>query len=240
MEMIQKILNGKVAVITGASSGIGKAIAKRFANEGAHVVIASRDIVKGQDVVNEIVDSGNNAIFIQCDVRREEDIKFLFEETMKKYQYIDIVVANAGISGGKERVIDYDLTKWSDVLQTNLTGAFLTMREGFKSMVGKGGHIIAISSQAGIEGYAGKGAYCASKFGVRGLAHALAEEGRAFNINVSTICPGTTDTPILKASQTNVQNPMNVDAVADAAIYLATLRGNALVRDIVLERMILQ
>lgn len=235
--MKQNSLNGKVAVITGATSGIGKAIAFRYASEGAKVVIASRNIVTCEAVVNELREKEYDAIAIACDVRNEKDIINLFDMAEKEYGRIDIVVVSAGISGGNKMVEEYSLEHWNSVIETNLTGAFLTVREAFKKMKRFGGHILLLSSQAGVEGYAGKGVYCASKFGVRGLAHALGEEGRKYNINVTAICPGTVDTPILAATNTNVANPMTTEAVADAAVYLACLRGNSLVRELLLERM---
>lgn len=238
--MTKELLKHKVAIVTGASSGIGKSIALRFAEEGAKVIVVSRTLSKCEEVAGEINSKGQSALAISCDVRNEQEIISLFEKSQEKYGNIDIVVANAGISGGNKSVAEYQLEDWNNVLATNLTGVFLTVREAFRKMRQYGGHIIIMSSQAGVEGYAGKGVYCASKFGVRGLAHALGEEGRKFNINVSTICPGTVDTPILSVSNTKVKHPMSPNAVADAAVYLATLSGNSLVRDIIIERMHLE
>ena len=237
--MNKTMLENRIAVITGASSGIGKAIACKYAAEGAKVVVASRNLLACETVVKEINNNGKDAVAISCDVRNEQEIISLFDNVIEKYGHIDIVVANAGISGGKKRVEEYSLEEWNNVMATNLTGVFLTAREAFKRMKTRGGHILVLSSQAGIEGYAEKGAYCASKFGVRGLAHSLGEEGRKHNINVTAICPGTVDTPILAVSNTKVKNPMSTEAVADAALYLACLQGNSIVRDLLLERMIM-
>ncbi|MBU4032953.1 MAG: SDR family oxidoreductase [Candidatus Thermoplasmatota archaeon] len=230
-------LEGKVAIVTGASSGIGKAIARRYADEGASVVVCSRNIDACIKVRDEIQKKNQQSFAVRCDVRIEKEVVDLFANTIAKYGGIDIVVASAGISGGNKKVEDYTLEQWNNVLETNLTGVFLTLREAFKRMKERGGHIIVISSQAGVEGYSGKGAYCASKFGARGISHVLSEEGRPFNINVSSLCPGTVETPILAASNTKVKHPMSVDAVADAAVFLASLGGNSLIRDILLERM---
>jgi NAD(P)-dependent dehydrogenase (short-subunit alcohol dehydrogenase family) len=234
--MESRVVN-KVVIVTGASSGIGKAIALRFAQEGASVVVSSRSLPRCEEVTREIQDQGNKALAVSCDVRNEEEVAKLFQQARETFGEIDIVVANAGISGGSTLVENYKLEQWNAVLATNLTGVFLTVREAFRFMKTKGGHILVISSQAGLEGYAQKGVYCAVKFGVRGLAHALGEEGRRYNINVSAICPGTVDTPILAATNTVCKNPLSTDAVADAAVFLAGLRGNSLVRDVLLERM---
>jgi 3-oxoacyl-[acyl-carrier protein] reductase len=235
---MSRLLDGKIVIVTGASSGIGKAIAIRFASEGAKTVVAARDKSRCDEVVSLILGMGYESHAASCDVTSERDIAQLFDETVSKYDGIDVVVANAGISGGNKKVEDYSLEEWNRVLNTNLTGVFLTVREAFRRMKKRGGHVLVMSSQAGVEGYAGKGAYCASKFGVRGLAHALGEEGRQFNINVSAICPGTVATPILAASNTKVKHPMTPEAVAELALYLACLGGNSHIRDVVLERML--
>lgn len=231
------MLKNKVAVITGGSSGIGKAIAFRYAKEGAKVVIASRNLHQCEEVAKQIQDMGSEAMAVACDVRMEQEVVELFKQTKTAFGVADIVVASAGISGGTKYVEEYSLEKWNEVMLTNITGVFLTVREAFREMKVKGGHILLLSSQAGIEGYAGKGAYCTSKFAVRGLAYALCEEGRKYNINVTAICPGTVDTPILAATNTKVKNPMTPEAVADAALYLACLQGNSLVKELLLERM---
>lgn len=228
---------GRVVVVTGGSSGIGEAVARRFAEDGASVVVASRDLSRCQDVAREITVRGGQAIAVDCDVRKEESVRSLFDRTEESFGVVGVLVASAGISGGSKTVDEYSLDDWNRVMDTNLTGVFLTAREAFRRMKPRGGHIVIISSQAGIEGYAGKGAYSASKFGTRGLAHALGEEGRPHDINVSALCPGTVDTPILSTTGTSVDHPLTLDAVADAVIFLANLRGNSLVRDLVLERM---
>jgi NAD(P)-dependent dehydrogenase (short-subunit alcohol dehydrogenase family) len=236
MSTITGSLEGKVAVITGASSGIGRAIALRFAEEGAAVVVSSRNTEQCDQVVSEIKHQRGQAITIGCDVNEEQDVIHLFDHTVARLGRIDIAVANAGISGGNTTIEDYSLADWNRVLKTNLTGVFLTVREAFRRMKEKGGSILILSSQAGVFGYPRKGPYCATKFGVRGLAHVLAEEGRQYDISVSTICPGTVETPILAATNTKVRHPMSTSAVADAALYLAKLGGNVLVRDLILER----
>jgi len=232
-----QVLEGKIAVVTGGSSGIGAAIARRFAREGAHVVVSSRRLDACQAVAEEIRADGCAATAIACDVTDEQSVIDLFKTVQEQLQRVDILVASAGISGGSTPLESYALEDWERVLRTNLTGCFLSCREAFKRMKDHGGHIVVISSQAGIFGYATKGVYSASKFGVRGMAHVLGEEGRRYGINVGALCPGTADTPILAATNTKVKYPLELEALADAALYLATLRGNALVRDILLERM---
>ena len=229
-------LTGRVAVVTGGSSGIGEAISHRFASEGAQVVVSSRNLVECKRVAEDIRERGGVAEPFSCDVRSEDDVANLFAHANATFGDVTVLVANAGISGGTTRIADYPPDRWREVIETNLTGVFLTCREGFSRMETTGGHIILMGSQAGVTGYAGKGVYCASKFGVRGLGHVLAEEGRKFGINVSVLGPGTVQTPILAATGTSVKNPLHLDAVTDAAVYLATLRGNSMVRDVVLER----
>jgi NAD(P)-dependent dehydrogenase (short-subunit alcohol dehydrogenase family) len=230
-------ISGRTAVVTGGSSGIGEAIAHRLAAEGAKVVVASRHLERCQAVAEAIQEQGSSALAVACDVTEEGSVVALFDSAVQAFGRVDILVASAGISGGTTHLEDYSLEDWNRVLATNLTGAFLTAREGFRRMKSHGGHILIISSQAGVEGYAGKGVYCASKFGVRGMAHVLGQEGRKHNINVTALGPGTVQTPILAATGTSVKHPLTLDAVADAALYLVSLRGNSLVRDLILERM---
>lgn len=235
-----KRLSGHVAIVTGASSGIGKAVATRLASEGAKVVVTSRSVENCELVAEQIRAKSGAAIAIGCDVTCEQSVAHLFEQAKERFGVVNIAVANAGISGGKQAIADYPLERWESVIATNLTGVFLTCREAFRAMRMStcNRRIIIVGSFAGIEAYAEKGAYCASKFGVRGLAHALAEEGRGIGISVSTICPGTVDTPILQKTSDTAKNPLHADTIADAALYLATLGENALVRDLVIERMI--
>lgn len=235
----EALLN-KVAVVTGGSSGIGACIAARFATEGARVAVSSRDFPRCEQVASAIAAAGGTCVGIACDVRREQEVLALFDRVEAALGPTSIVVASAGISGGSKTVEEYTVEEWSDVLATNLTGVFLTVREGFRRMKPHGGHIIIMGSQAGVRGYASKGVYCATKFGVRGLAQALGEEGRRYNINVSVICSGTVDTPILAATGTKVRCPLTCESVADTAVYLAGLRGNAMVREVVVERMNLE
>ncbi|MBU0707912.1 SDR family oxidoreductase [Patescibacteria group bacterium] len=237
MKETERLLENKIAVVTGASSGIGKAIALRFSSEGARVIVSSRNLSRCEEVVEKIQRDNNVGVAISCDVRKEEDVKGLFDQAVSEYGGIDIVIANAGISGGSKMIEEHTIEEWNQVMETNLTGVFLTAREAYRRMKKCGGHLILMSSQAGVEGYAKKGLYCATKFGVRGLGHAMAEEGREHKIIVSTICPGTVDTPILAASNTKVKHPMSPDAIADAAVYLARQRGNSMVRDLIVERM---
>ncbi len=238
--MTERLLKDKIAIVTGGSSGIGRAIALRFADEGSRVVVASRDLGRCEKVVAEIAERGHEALAVSCDARDEMSVIALFDRAESEFGGVDIVVASAGVTGGKEVVENYPLERWNEVIAGNLTSVFLTGREAFRRIKKRGGgHIVVISSEAGVIGYGKKGAYAAAKFGARGFANVLGEEGRSHNINVSTICPGMVDTPILAASGSKAEHPMSTDAVADAAVYLSTLRGNALVRDILLERRIM-
>lgn len=204
-------LDGKAAVVTGASSGIGRAIAKRFEAEGATVVGGSRRT--------------------GFDVRNEADVRRLFAKSKR----VDIAVANAGIwAGGR---IEHTKTRdWDDVVATNLTGVFYTAREAFKKMKRRGGTILIISSVAGTDAWEGTGSYSATKFGVRGLARAMADEGRKHGIRVSCICPGLVATPM--AGRQPKGTPMiAAEDVAEAALYLATLGPNVMVHDLILDRL---
>lgn len=232
-------LKQKVAIVTGGTSGIGRSACFRLAKEGAKVVVSSRNQNVCDEVAEEINNSGGCAKGIACDVSDEMAVTSLFRETECLWGGVDVLIASAGISGGSTPVEQYDFETWKQVINVNLSGMFLQVREAFRKMKKRGGgSIVVLSSQAGVEGYARKGAYCASKFGVRGLAQSLAEEGRKYGIRVTALCPGTVDTPILAATNTRVENPLTTDAIADAIVYLASLRGNTYIRDVVIERML--
>jgi NAD(P)-dependent dehydrogenase (short-subunit alcohol dehydrogenase family) len=186
-------LQGKVAIITGAASGIGKATAELFISEGAKAVIA--DISpRGAHIAAEL---GDHAFFIQTDVRKEVDIKHMIQETIKKYTKIDILMNHAGI--GRDIMID-EMTEleWDDILDTNLKGMFLGIKHAVPQMKKQNhGVIINTGSELSFVGDQAWTAYSASKGGVLQLTKSAAIELVRYNIRVNALCPGPSATPLL-------------------------------------------
>ncbi|MEM9108484.1 MAG: SDR family oxidoreductase [Planctomycetota bacterium] len=231
-----------VAVITGASRGIGRAIAKRLATRGYRVAVSSRNIQSCEAVVEEIQDSGAVAKAYSCDVRSEHDVKKLMDRVMLDWGALNVVISNAGVSGGNSRIIDFPTDKWNDLVATHLTGSFFVARETIRNMSQLANndsivrHLIFMSSLAAVRAHANKSAYTAVKGGIASLATAIVEEVRKDRINVSTIFPGSVATDILKASGDGAGKPMRPESVADAVDYITSIEDNALVQRVVLER----
>jgi NAD(P)-dependent dehydrogenase (short-subunit alcohol dehydrogenase family) len=192
-------LRHKVAIVTGAGAGIGEAIARRYAREGARVMIAEIDSVRGKATEDAIRKDGGEATFIPTDVASEEQIKDLVQETLKRYKRIDILVNNAGIIVGQQEGRAHELTNeaWERTMAVNLRGYWLCAKYTIPSMLGQGsGCIILIASPTGMLGFTRLAAYSTSKGGVLGLARSMAVDYAPDHIRVNAIVPGTIDTPM--------------------------------------------
>lgn len=234
-----KRLEGKIAVVTGSSSGIGKAIALRFGEEGATVVVAARRMDLCHQTVAQIQQAGGSAYAQQTDISQEEQVEALMQETIARYGRIDILVNNAGLVGGG-RVADTSTKMFDEVVGTNLRGTFFCCRAGFQQMKRQGGGlIINISSVTGLQAWAGTGTYSATKHGVMALTKSLADEGRAFHIKVSAICPGGVADELVDATPEEILNSEQISPydVAETAVYLATLGYHTVVHQVVLDRL---
>jgi 3-oxoacyl-[acyl-carrier protein] reductase len=186
----------KVAIVTGASRGIGKAITELFAKEGMSVVVNSRNEGEIRRSAQEIQkNTGNHQVIpIQADVRNHSDVERLVQLALKQFGKIDVLVNNAGVAVVKP-LVDTTDHQYERVMDTNLKGVFYCCKAVLPHMIAqKSGHIINISSGAGKAGFADLSVYCASKFGVIGLTESLAEEVSPFGIKVVAICPGAVDT----------------------------------------------
>jgi 3-oxoacyl-[acyl-carrier protein] reductase len=232
-------LKDKVAIVTGSSSGIGKAIALRFGAEGAKVVVTSRRMALCEQTAAQITKHGGAAWAMQTDVADERQVERLIEETIRRYGRLDILVNNAGVFGGK-RLADTTTKDFDEVMNVNLRGTFFCCRAGFKQMKQQGGGlIINMSSVAGLQAWAGTGAYSASKHAVLALTKSLADEGRPFNIKVSAICPGGVADDLVDALPEEIVRSEKIDPfdVAETAVYLSTLGKYSVVHQIVVDRL---
>ena len=234
-----KRLAGKIAIVTGSSSGIGKAIALRFGDEGARVVVTARRMPLCEQIVVQIKERGGEAWAIQTDVTDEGQIKRLIDETVTRFGRVDMLVNNAGIFGGR-RLAETSTEAFDAVMNVNLRGTFLCCRAGFVQMKKQGGGlIINMSSVAGLQAWAGTGVYSASKHGIVALTKSLADEGRPFHIKVSAICPGSVADELVDATSEDILRNHKIDPydIAETAIYLATLGPSAVVHQIVVDRI---
>ena len=191
-----KELQGKVALITGGTKGIGYGIAQSLLNEGVHVAITGRDEKSTQQKADELNTKGTKsakAIGLGADVRSFDDQKKVVTKILNEFGKLDIIIANAGI-GHFGSVEELDIEQWNDVIDTNLTGAFYSIKAGVEALKKSKGYFITISSLAGTNFFAGGAAYNASKFGVTGFTQAVMLDLRKHNVKVSTIMPGSVST----------------------------------------------
>jgi NAD(P)-dependent dehydrogenase (short-subunit alcohol dehydrogenase family) len=188
-------LDDKVAIVTGAGSGIGRAAAKLFAEEGARLILADRSEAV-HETAAQIVNGGGSAKAIQCDAGVEDDVMALVAAALSIWGRLDVAFANAGISGGAPGIFESTVDLWSEVLRINLIGPWLMVKHAGKAMMdaGRGGSIVLTASVAGIRSGAGGPAYSASKAGVINLAMVSAQQLSETGIRVNAICPGLTET----------------------------------------------
>lgn len=223
-----RLLN-KVAVVTGAASGIGAAIAKRFHEHGAYVVAA--DISGQQDAI--ATELGERCIAVQVDVRNSQQVKAMLDAAVEHFGGLDILCNNAGIEGSLAFTADYDEDEFEEILAINCRGVFLGMRHAIAIMAQNGGgSIINIASAAGLVAFPGMSAYCASKGAVRMLSKTAATEYGSQGIRVNSICPGVIATPLVSHIPTEIVDAVKQrtplgrlgqpQEIADLAVYLGS------------------
>jgi NAD(P)-dependent dehydrogenase (short-subunit alcohol dehydrogenase family) len=228
-------LDGKVAIVTGAGTGIGKGIAKAFAAEGCAVVVNGRNIETLNQTVAEIREAGGKSHAVQGDVTQEASVKELFDEAKRRFGRVDILVNNAGrVAGGP--LDQLTLEKWNDVLGVNVTGVFLCTREAFRVMKPQGGgRIINIGSLASDRPREDSAPYTVSKHAVAGLTRSAALDGREFGISCGQLNPGNTNVERRRAAggrsasgrDVGPEPLISVEDMARAALYMATLPPDA-------------
>jgi NAD(P)-dependent dehydrogenase (short-subunit alcohol dehydrogenase family) len=191
-------MSSPVVLITGALTGIGRAAAIIFAQEGAHIVVSGRRDKQGQELVAELQGLGAEAIFVRTDVRNEDDVRNVVDQTVKRFGRLDIAVNNAATEGVPGLVTDQTAESYAATFDTNVLGVLLSMKHELRAMLLKGsGSIVNVSSAYGSVGAAGASVYAASKHAVEGLTKSAALEVAGTGVRVNVVAPGTTDTGML-------------------------------------------
>ena len=192
------MLKNKVALVTGASSGIGRAVALAWAGEGAKVVVSDVNRDGGEETAAMVRAQGGDALFVAADVGKPADGEALVAQTLARYGRLDIACNNAGIGGPQAATADYPLDGWAQVININLSGVFYGMKYQIPAMLkGGGGSIINMASILGAVGFAGAPAYSAAKHGVLGLTQAAALEYSAQGVRINAVGPGFIHTPMI-------------------------------------------
>lgn len=227
-------LNGKVAIITGAGKGIGKAVAIAYAKQGMSVCCIARTLSDIVSTVNEIKESGGNAMAISCDVTNYENVKEAMKKAYERYGRIDLVMVNAGTDTEKFPIDELDIAEWKRVMDVNLNGAFYTVKAAIPYLKRNGsGKIITIGSGMGHKGRADDSAYSCSKAGLWMLTRVLAQELSEYRISVNELIPGPVITDMGKDSMKDERSAFSIngewikspDDVTDLAIFLAGQPG---------------
>ncbi len=239
-------LKDKVVFITGASSGIGKACAEVFAAEKADLILAARRYEKLKEYAEKLVDKyGIKTKVIELDVRNFEGVKKAYDELEDEWKNVDVLVNNAGLARGFDKIYEGDLTSWEEMIDTNLKGLLYVTRNVLPNMVErKKGHVINIGSTAGHEVYPNGNVYCATKFAVNALTKGIRMDCLEHGIKVSTVDPGMVETEfsVVRFSGNEERaakvyeglDPLTAGDIADAVVYCATRPAYVNINEIIL------
>lgn len=233
-----KQLTGKVAIVTGASRGIGRAISIALAQEAATVVLAARSIEKLKETADKVVEAGGKAEIVITELAEEESIKNLVQVTSEKFGQLDILINNAGVthSAQFEQVTTED---WDYCMRVNARAPFLLCRQALPLLrKSKIGYIVNIASVVGVKGYPLQSAYTASKHALRGMTISLAEELNGSNIRVHLLCPGGVDTELIPRVRPDLkpEDLMRPEEIAELVLYLVTHKGKAMIDELHIRR----
>lgn len=233
-------MNGKVALITGAATGIGRAAAELFAREGARLILADLNEEQGEDLASQLRAGGSEALFVKTDVAKAEDCERMVSAAVERFGRLDAAFNNAGISDGPlpPGTIDYPLELWDRIIAVNLSGVFYCMRYEIRAMLASGGgSIVNTSSVAGQIAFSGIPGYVASKHGVVGLTKTVALEYGGNGIRCNAVGPGFIKTPMTQAVQENGYHQIltasipagrmaEASEVAESALWLCSDRAS--------------
>ncbi len=233
-----KQLASKVAIVTGASRGIGRAISVALAQEAATVVLAARSIQKLQETADKVTEAGGKAEIIVTELTEEESIKNLVKVTNEKFSRLDILVNNAGVTHSA-KLEETATEDWERCMQVNARAPFVLCREALPLLKkSQAGYIINIASVVGVKGYPLQSAYTSSKHALRGMTISLAEELKGSNIRVHLLCPGGVDTELVQKVRPNIKRDelMQPEEIAELILYLVTHKGNAVIDELHIRR----
>jgi NAD(P)-dependent dehydrogenase (short-subunit alcohol dehydrogenase family) len=229
-------LTGKTAVVTGASRGIGHAIASSLAHLGAHIYLCARDLTKLRQAAEELKAQNLSVEPVQCDVTRPEDWDAL--ATMIRHRTgdkLDILVNNAGVGRFGKPLHETSLDDWTRMVDTNLKGVYLGIKSLAPLLIANGGgDIVNISSIASKNAVKNGAAYAATKWGVNGLSVSAAEELREHNVRVSIVCPGSTATELILGMNTNTSKMLQPSDIAHAVVTLVTQAKQSFISEVVI------
>jgi NAD(P)-dependent dehydrogenase (short-subunit alcohol dehydrogenase family) len=221
----------KVAIITGAGRGVGRATALRFARGGARVVLFSRTQETLEEATLRVRGEGGDALEVRGDVSREADVQALFQRALAAYGRVDILINCAGVVAVKP-FAEMDAETWDRVLGVNLRGTFLCCQQAFRIMARQGGGVIlnisSLSGVKGVEKFPGLSAYNVSKAGVASLTEILAVEGKPYNIRVAAVSPGAVDTEMLRQAAPHLKAGMTPEELAEILFFMADDSGRVL------------
>lgn len=212
-------LKDKVVLITGASQGLGRALALAFAGEGARVVVNARSEESIGPVAREVEEAGAQVLAVAADVSKADDVERLTQETVRRFRRIDVLVNNAGVLGPRVGIEEYPEDEWRKVIDANLTGPFLVSKAAMAHMA-EGGSIINLVSGVSVEGRAEWGAYSVSKFGMEGLTQILAAELEGRGVRVNAVDPGGMRTDMRAAAYPEEDPQTRITPEENTAVFL--------------------